>query len=133
MASSKIPPHVLRELRRHVTKPSSTTRASTLTESSSLKSNSTLVAVLGFLGFSCSIPFLAMQWVGRLNDKDDPLTAAQVRRGAFNNSGTRDIGKDPKWDFKRGIYKKDEDYEALFARDDPDKEELGHEFMTRER
>eukprot|EP00547_Thalassionema_nitzschioides_P008023 CAMPEP_0194204876 /NCGR_PEP_ID=MMETSP0156-20130528/4292_1 /TAXON_ID=33649 /ORGANISM="Thalassionema nitzschioides, Strain L26-B" /LENGTH=133 /DNA_ID=CAMNT_0038931003 /DNA_START=128 /DNA_END=529 /DNA_ORIENTATION=+ len=133
MASSKIPQHVLRELRRHVTKPSSTARVSSQTESSSLKSNPTLAGVLGFLGFSCSIPFLAMQWIGRLNDKDDPLTAAQVRRGAFNNSGTRDIGKDPKWDFKRGLYIKDKDYEDLFARDDPKKEELGDEFISRGR
>mmetsp|Transcript_31326 Transcript_31326/g.47369 ORF Transcript_31326/g.47369 Transcript_31326/m.47369 type:complete len:133 (-) Transcript_31326:593-991(-) len=131
MASSKIPPHVLRELKRHVAKPATTAKASPKSDSSNVKSNSILYGVLGFLGFSCSIPFLAMQWVGRLNDKDDPLTAAQIRRGAFNNSGSRDVGKDPKWDFKRGLYIKDKDYQDLFAKDDPDKEELGDKFMPR--
>ena len=45
--------------------------------------------------------------------QDDPLTAPQVRRGAFQNSGTKDIGKDPNWDFRTGTYKKPSGYQAI--------------------
>jgi hypothetical protein len=90
-----------------------------------------LVGTLTFLGFACSIPFWAMKWVGRLNDKDEGLTAAQIRRGAFNNSGSRDVGRDPKWDFTKGMYKKDADYEAIFARDNPNKVDHGEAFFQK--
>lgn len=43
-------------------------------------------------------------WVGGLYEKEDGLTAAQNRRGAFNNSGSRDVGKDENWDFRTGRY-----------------------------
>lgn len=33
------------------------------------------------------------------------LNAAAVRRGAFSNSGTKDIGLDKDWDFKANSYK----------------------------
>jgi hypothetical protein len=56
---------------------------------------------------------VATWWI-QLNEKDAPLTAAQVRRGAFNNSGSRDVGKDPNWDFQIGEYKKDSGYYAMF-------------------
>jgi hypothetical protein len=72
-----------------------------------------------------------MKWVGRLNDKDEALTAAQIRRGAFNNSGSRDVGRDPNWDFSKGLYKKDADYEAMFARDNPDQVDHGEKFYQR--
>ena len=32
------------------------------------------------------------------------LSAAQIRRGAFTNSGSRDAGVDKDWDFKTGRY-----------------------------
>jgi hypothetical protein len=93
--------------------------------------NTTLMGVFGFLGFAMSIPAISMWWVGSLNDKEDPLSAAAVRRGAFLNSGSRDAGIDPKWDFKTGTYKKDEAYNELFRRDNPEKVELGDEFRKR--
>lgn len=60
-----------------------------------------------------SFPLVATWWV-KLNDKDEPLTAAQNRRGAFNNSGSKDVGRDPNWDFAKGQYKKDAGYYAIF-------------------
>ena len=83
------------------------------------------------MGAAFSIPFVAIQWVGRLTDKEEGLTAAQIRRGAFNNSGSRDVGRDPKWDFEKGVYKKDADYQDIFARDDPTKIDHGEEFHRR--
>ena len=53
---------------------------------------------------------LAWWWIGHLNERDDPLTAAQTRRGAFLNSGTRDIGPDPDWDFQKGQHKFEKGY-----------------------
>ena len=57
-----------------------------------------------FVGAAASLPYWATQSIGNLTDRDDPLTAAQVRRGAFLNSGSRDAGKDPNWDWKHGTY-----------------------------
>jgi hypothetical protein len=51
---------------------------------------------------------------GGLSEKEGALTAPQVRRGAFLNSGTTDIGRDPNWDFRTGAYKKDAGYWAIF-------------------
>jgi hypothetical protein len=98
MASHKIPKHVAQELKRHVQKSSSNNN----------NNNKTIMALLGcvaFTGLAAAMPYLATKWTGNLNAKDDPLTAAQVRRGAFTNSGTRDVGKDPNWDFQTGTYK----------------------------
>ena len=64
-----------------------------------------------------------------MNEKDAPLTAAQVRRGAFNNSGTRDVGKDPNWDFSNGTYKKDAGYYAMFQEEGNNKRMPG-EFLA---
>lgn len=58
-----------------------------------------------FTAAAASLPLAMYYWVGGLNDKDAPLTAPQVRRGAFQNSGTRDVGRDPNWDFSDGTYK----------------------------
>jgi hypothetical protein len=76
------------------------------------------------------MPYLATLWVGHLTDKEEPLSAAQIRRGAFNNSGSRDAGKDPKWE--KGQYRKDKDYREFFERDDPNKLEHGEEYMKRQ-
>jgi hypothetical protein len=100
-------------------------------QQTSSKTTTTLLGVVGFLGFAMSIPAISMWWVGSLVDRDDPLSAAAVRRGAFLNSGSRDAGLDPKWDLKTGTYKKDEAYNELFRRDDPAKVELGDEFRKR--
>jgi hypothetical protein len=50
------------------------------------------------------LPVVLYYWVGGLTDKDQPLTAPQVRRGAFVNSGTRDVGRDPDYDFATGTH-----------------------------
>jgi hypothetical protein len=65
-------------------------------------------------GAAASIPALAHWWMGGMNEKDAPLTTSQVRRGAFLNSGSKDVGKDPNWDFAAGQYKKDTGYFAIF-------------------
>jgi hypothetical protein len=130
--ASKIPPHLARELQRHVAKKVMPSQAASSQQKSKYSQSSpVLLGCLGFLGAACSIPFVAMWWVGRLVDKEEGLSAAQVRRGAFNNSGSRDVGRDPKWDFEKGMYKKDKDYEEIFARDNPDKLEHGEEFLGR--
>jgi hypothetical protein len=56
------------------------------------------------------------------------LTHAQIRRGAFNNSGSRDVGKDPYWDFKTGTRIKDKSYEELFLKDNPNEMDHGDQY-----
>jgi len=58
------------------------------------------------------------------------LTQAQIRRGAFNNSGSRDAGKDPNWDFRKGVRKTDEAYTGLFTGDNPNDIEHGDGFVS---
>eukprot|EP00543_Licmophora_paradoxa_P004141 CAMPEP_0202451992 /NCGR_PEP_ID=MMETSP1360-20130828/10283_1 /ASSEMBLY_ACC=CAM_ASM_000848 /TAXON_ID=515479 /ORGANISM="Licmophora paradoxa, Strain CCMP2313" /LENGTH=164 /DNA_ID=CAMNT_0049070681 /DNA_START=35 /DNA_END=530 /DNA_ORIENTATION=- len=137
MASRKVPDHVARELLRHVAKSSpkkktpvtpSPSPSSKAQEEEGFSRSTVLMGCLGFLGLTSSIPFLAMQWIGGLNDRDEALSAAQIRRGAFNNSGSKDAGKDPNWDFANGVYKKDEKLQALFARDNPQEMELGEKY-----
>lgn len=134
MAANKIPPHIAREMRRHIGKAKAPAPTAAATQggapSGGSGSNKVLIGCLGFLGFSISIPFLAMEWVGgSLTDKEENLTAAQVRRGAFLNSGSRDAGKDPDWE--RGQYKKNKENQKMFAKDNPDKLEHGEEFYRR--
>lgn len=74
-----------------------------------------------------AVPYFFIRWIQPLSERDGALTGSQIRRGAFNNSGSTDVGKDPYWDFKRGRRKKvgedgcDDDggYVDLFKRDDP--------------
>lgn len=121
-ASNKLknlPPHVVRELRRHIAPPTATA-ATTATSSNPHqqqqqtqqqrpKMSNGMKAALGgtivLTATAASFPLLATWWIGNLAQKDDPLTAPQVRRGAFLNSGTRDVGKDPEWDFTTGVHK----------------------------
>lgn len=111
-------PQVLRELKRHLPNPSSShaagggKRAGPRPAASSSSSSSFTFALAGCLLLTAtagSFPLIAQWWIvqrkGGLNAKEGPLTAAQVRRGAFLNSGTRDVGRDEDWDFKRGIHK----------------------------
>ncbi len=128
-ASRKIPAHIARELARHVKKktpPLSSSGGSsgnhnnrnnnTSTNTGKIK---TVIGCFAFVGITAQIPLWAMKWIGPLNEKDGALTGSQIRRGAFNNSGSRDVGKDPMWDFKTGTRKKDKDYVDLFLKDDP--------------
>jgi len=118
-AFRKLPPDVRRELLRHV-KPTTHARKhaqqqqqqqhlrnARLEEAGSDRSKSAknwLIGCVGFVGAAATLPYYATQKIGSLTDRDDPLTAAQVRRGAFMNSGSRDAGKDTNWDLKNGQY-----------------------------
>jgi len=133
----RLPPEVIRELRRHVSPtplkkkvdplsrdafssswPSggSSSRLKGGTTSSSSSSSISLKWIaggcVGLVATASSFPLLATWWIS-LNDREDALTAAQVRRGAFLNSGSRDVGRDPNWDFVKGEYKKDSGYYAM--------------------
>ena len=67
--------------------------------------NQTLGASISLFVVASSFPLLAWWWIENLNERDDALTAAQTRRGAFMNSGSRDIGRDPDWDFDEHHHK----------------------------
>lgn len=77
-----------------------------------------LAACVTFTAMAAALPYYATKWIGNLNARDDPLTAAQTRRGAFNNSGTRDVGKDPAWDFDTGSYRRSAEFQQML-RDNP--------------
>lgn len=124
MSSSKlknIPPHVLRELKRHVSpKPLPKTGGAATAAASGgerRKMSNSMKAALGgtilLTATAASFPLLATWWIGNLAQKEDPLTAPQVRRGAFLNSGTRDMGRDPEWDFEKGLHKSKSGYVAI--------------------
>ena len=104
----KIPHHVARELQRHVknvkVNQAQGGKGRTANEDSDLRGKSllTLLGCVGFVGVTASSPLWLMKWIGPLNERDGELTQAQIRRGAFNNSGSRDAGKDPNWDFRNG-------------------------------
>jgi len=78
---------------------------------------------------AASFPLLATWWI-KLNEKETPLTAAQNRRGAFNNSGSRDVGRDPNWDFEKGQYKKDAGYFAIFQEEATGRKRMPGEFLA---
>lgn len=78
------------------------------------------------MGVTASFPYLGASWIGPLSERDEALTHAQIRRGAFNNSGSRDVGKDPYWDFKTGTRMKDKSYQELFLKDDPNEVDHGN-------
>jgi len=132
MASSssafrKLPPHVVRELKRHVSpkplKPVDTRWRGPSPSSDQLVQDPrrlrwVLAGCCSLVATAASFPLVATWWIS-LNDKDDPLTAPQVRRGAFLNTGSRDVGRDPDWDFDKGRYSKDPGYfEKLFGEQD---------------
>ena len=129
--ASKIPPHLARELRRHVVKPSPTTNNES--KSSFFSDPKVLAGCLALTATMAAVPYFFMNWIQPLTERDDKLTGSQIRRGAFNNSGSKDAGKDPYWDFKRGRRKKpaedgcvdDGGYEELFQRDNPNDIDLG--------
>jgi hypothetical protein len=116
-----LPPEVRRELLRHVKPP----RART-TEAATKKKSSTkiLLGCAAFVGCAASLPYWATQTIGNLTEREDALTAAQVRRGAFMNSGTKDAGKDPNWKSGRYTYSKGF-AEHLKRSANPDETDLG--------
>ena len=75
---------------------------------------SNLPAVAGlvaFTGFMCALPVLLHRRHMRLGQgtpmwaSDEPLNAQAIRRGAYLNVGSRDVGPDPDWDHKNTLYK----------------------------
>ena len=144
--ASKIPPHVARELRRHVARtnpkaaPKNTAASNNNTNTDSSFSRPKVVAgCVALAGTFYAVPYLFINWIQPLSERDDALVGGQIRRGAFNNSGSKDVGKDPYWDFKHGRRKKvgedgceeDGGYADLFNRDDPDQVEHGDQFVAK--
>ena len=138
---SKLPKDVQRELLRHV-KPSPSTVSSQQwkvngSASSSQAYNSTknkgatkvLLACTVFMGCAASIPYIATAWITNLTDRDDPLTRAQVRRGAFQNSGSIDAGKDPNWDWKQGKYVYPPGFAEHLKQQSPEQTDLGPDLV----
>jgi hypothetical protein len=102
--NKRISSHYLRELQRHI---QGTDRTSHGTGSRPTQRNHVLIGTVSLLGFACSLPMLCFFWVGRsLTDQEEPLSASQIRRGAFLNSGSRDAGRDPNW--VKGRYQRDD-------------------------
>ena len=67
-----------------------------------------------------------MHPIGNLSTKDTNLNAAGVRRGAFQNSGSKDAGPDPNWDWKNGKYVYPKGFaEHLKNNSDPNETDLG--------
>jgi len=132
MSSSfrKLPPEVARELRRHVSpRPLPKTgqnQAAGMAEEQKKRLQWVLAGCVAFTATAASFPLISTWWISNLNAKDDALTPAQVRRGAFNNSGTKDVGRDTNWDFAKGEYKKDAGYYAIFKEEQ--KKKLPGEF-----
>lgn len=137
-----LPPHVRRELLRHVSRDNdggaTTTRTPTMKNGVGggmmneqqerqaamnawqrmIKSRQsgvrrTLWGTILFVGCTSSLPIMAWLWIGNLTQKENALTPAQVRRGAFLNTGSRDVGKDPDWDFQKGQHKYEKGYGEL--------------------
>jgi hypothetical protein len=128
-----LPPDVRRELLRHI-KPLASQKKQAPKQT---KNNNTkmLLGCTAFVGCAASIPYWATQTIGNLTDRDDALTPAQVRRGAFLNTGSRDAGKDPNWDWKSGTYVYPKGFaEHLKQQSDPDETDLGPDLgpMVRE-
>jgi len=85
---------------------------------SSKSKGATLAACCAFTAAAGSIPYLVMTHFRPLNEREEALTHAQIRRGAFLNSGSRDVGRDPLWDFRTGTRIKDRGYVELFEKDE---------------
>ena len=76
------------------------------------RSNAPLVlGLVAFTAFMGAVPVLLQKRVKRLQDgvpmihSEQPLSATQVRRGAYLNTGSVDVGPDPDWDHKTFTYK----------------------------
>mmetsp|Transcript_43727 Transcript_43727/g.64201 ORF Transcript_43727/g.64201 Transcript_43727/m.64201 type:complete len:145 (+) Transcript_43727:96-530(+) len=59
----------------------------------------------GVFTLACaSLPYWVMQTIRPLSSREEGLNAAQNRRGPYLNTGSRDVGKDPRFDHKTGTY-----------------------------
>lgn len=135
-AFKKLAPEVRRELLRHV-KPSAAqqkvrdhllAKHQRLENAGGERSKSAkkwMYGCIGFVGLAASMPYFLSRKIGNLTARDDPLTAAQVRRGAFMNSGSRDAGKDRNWDLSKGVYVYPEGFAKHLSLQDPNQTDLG--------
>jgi hypothetical protein len=127
-----LPPDVRRELLRHVrprNQPGSNHNATAALGGAAPNKTKTywplVAACTAFVGFGASLPYWATQTIRNLTDREEPLTAAQVRRGAFLNSGTHDAGKDPNWDWKNGRYNYPKGFAEHLKMQNPNETDLG--------
>lgn len=58
---------------------------------------------------AASLPYFMTRNVKPLQSREEALNSSQIRRGPYLNSGSRDAGVDPKWDFKTGTRIRDND------------------------
>ena len=135
----KLPPDVARELLRHVRPNPRISRrggggGQNNTANTKKSSTKILAGCTAFVAFAGSLPYWATQTIGNLSEKEEALTAAQVRRGAFMNSGSRDAGKDPNWDWKNGKYVYPKGFAEHLKKQNPKETDLGPDIgpMVRE-
>mmetsp|Transcript_7206 Transcript_7206/g.11490 ORF Transcript_7206/g.11490 Transcript_7206/m.11490 type:complete len:97 (+) Transcript_7206:78-368(+) len=64
----------------------------------------TAVGLVGFVAGVGSIPYFYTKHMSDKNinllQQEKPLSGSQIIRGAYMNTGSKDIGVDPDWDFK---------------------------------
>ena len=71
----------------------------------------TVLGLLAFVGLMGVVPLLLQRRHMRLQSgvplaqTERPLAPAEVRRGAYLNTGSKDAGPDPDWDLKANTYK----------------------------
>ena len=71
----------------------------------------TVFGLVAFVGIMAALPVILSERHKRLTggvpmiNSDKPLTPAQVRRGPYLNTGSKDAGADPDWDMKTFTYK----------------------------
>jgi len=59
----------------------------------------------------CAVPLLLQRRHRRLTSgvpmsaSDRPLSSGEVRRGVYLNTGSKDVGPDPDWNYRDGTYK----------------------------
>jgi len=70
-----------------------------------------VVGLVGFTSLMAAVPLLLQQRHRRLTSgvpmsaSDRPLSSGEVRRGVYLNTGSKDVGPDPDWNFRNGTYK----------------------------
>jgi hypothetical protein len=80
---------------------------------------------VAFVGAASSLPYFATQTIGNLTDREEKLNPSGVRRGAFANSGSKDAGRDPNWDWKHGQYVYPKGFAEHLKMQDPHQMDLG--------
>jgi len=120
-----LPPDVARELLRHV-QPNPRLAKNAKNSNANERLNSSTKVLLGctaFVACAGSLPYFATMTISNLTEKEEALSAAQVRRGAFMNSGSKDAGKDPSW--KKGTYVYAKGFAEHLRRQNPNETDLG--------